>query len=271
MALPQRQEYDLEGAAEYLGCSTGDILYYLDKGLLRLSVSTEHSPDFVSVLFEKLSAAVQQLLQSLYNPDGIDLSRIKLDQASLDAGGAVSSLYLTHHQRNKIKDTVHELGEPIWIFQDLTGEQITIWYEGSLRGFWLYEEGGWIANTFLAVEELDRFSNRALDLEIEVSEGVDRHAKGLPFGLPSERSNDIARIMVEYGNQFFVEFGVVPTPDQLVVYLEKRDEETGFRVRDEDEKKYATGKGKLDFEFNGDGLSRKRFGARYSEYLNNPG
>ena len=102
MALPQRQEYDLEGAAEYLGCSAGDILYYLDNGLLRLSVSTEHSPDFVSVLFEKLSAAVQQLLQSLYNPDGIDLSRIKLDQASLDAGGAVSSLYLTHYQRNKI-------------------------------------------------------------------------------------------------------------------------------------------------------------------------
>ena len=36
MALPQRQEYDLEGAAEYLGCSTGDILYYLDKMLVTL-------------------------------------------------------------------------------------------------------------------------------------------------------------------------------------------------------------------------------------------
>ena len=78
MALPQRQEYDLEGAAEYLGCSTGDILYYLEKGLLRLAVSTEHSPDFVCVPFEKLSAAEQQLLQSLYNPDGIDLAVLSL-------------------------------------------------------------------------------------------------------------------------------------------------------------------------------------------------
>ena len=142
MPPPPRQEFDLEGAADYLGCSTGDILYYFDKGLLRLAVSTAHFPELTCVAFDRLPTAQQQLLNSLYNPDGIDLIRIKLDQALLDAGEPVASLYLTHHQRNKIKDTVHELGEPIWIFQDLAGEQITIWNEGSLKGSWLYEERG---------------------------------------------------------------------------------------------------------------------------------
>ena len=228
MALPQRQEYDLEGAAEYLGCSTGDILYYLDKGLLRLSVSTEHSPDFVSVPFEKLSAAVQQLLQSLYNPDGIDLSRIKLDQASLDAGGAVTSLYLTHHQRNKIKDTVHELGEPIWIFQDLAGEQITIWYEGSLKGSWLYEERGWIVDTYLAKEELDRLATKPNSKEkvsaklkpeeSPIKRKTDR-ASGLELVAYPNLADEKARLMVDHMNQFIAENGRIASEKELRDFL----------------------------------------------------
>ena len=144
MPLPPRQEFDLESAADYLALSTGDVLYYLDNGLLRLAVSTAHFSELTCVSFDRLPTAQQQLLNSLYNPDGIDLIRTKLDQALLGAGEPAASLYLTHHQRNKIRDTVHKLGEPIWILQDLTGEQITVWYEGCLKGSWLYEERGWI-------------------------------------------------------------------------------------------------------------------------------
>ncbi len=227
MALPQRQEYDLEGAAEYLGCSTGDILYYLDKGLLRLSVSTEHSPDFVSVPFEKLSAAEQQLLQSLYNPDGIDFRRIKLDQASLDAGGAVSSLYLTHYQRNKIKDTVHQLGEPIWLFQDFAGEQITIWHEGSLRGFWLYEEGGWIAGTFIAKEELDRLAPKPKAKRKLKAKPAEKSSAGSKVVKPKEiplysypnNADHIARTMTDFMNKYCQEFEQKPSESQLKDYL----------------------------------------------------
>jgi len=254
MALPQRQEYDLEGAAEYLGCSTGDILYYLDKGLLRLSVSTEHSPDFVSVLFEKLSAAVQQLLQSLYNPDGIDLSRIKLDQASLDAGGAVSSLYLTHHQRNKIKDTVHELGEPIWLFQDFAGEQITIWHEDGLRGFWFYEEGGWIAGTFLDKEELDRLLQKKPAGSVSIaSESI-----GLkPFQVPQGRVDEIAEAMVAYGNLFYKEKKRIPTSLDLQGFMLERGGKALQLTYDPRIE---------DFVFSFKPLSKRAFNDRYKEY-----
>jgi hypothetical protein len=160
MPLPPRQEFDLEGAADYLGCNTGDVLYYLDKGLLRLAVSTAHFSELICVAFDRSPTAQQQLLNSLYNPDGIDLIRTKLDQALLGAGEPAASRYLTHHQRNKIRDTVHKLGEPIWIFQDLTGEQITVWHEGCLKGSWLYEERGWIVDTYLAKEELDRLASK---------------------------------------------------------------------------------------------------------------
>ena len=254
MALPQRQEYDLEGAAKYLGCSTGDALYYLKKGLLRLAVSTEHSPVFVCVPFKKLSAAVQQLLQSLYNPDGIDLSRVKLDQASLDAGGAVSSLYLTHHQRNKIKDTVHELGEPIWIFQDLTGEQITIWYEGSLRGFWLYEEGGWIAGTFLAKEELDRLLQKKPAGSVSIaSESIGWK----PFQVPQGRVDEIAEAMVAYGNLFYKEKKRIPTSLDLQGFMLERGGKALQLTYDPRIE---------DFVFSFKPLSKRAFNDRYKEY-----
>jgi len=258
-SVPQRQEYDLEGAAEYLGCSTGDILYYLDKGLLRLSVSTEHSPDFVSVPFEKLSAAVQQLLQSLYNPDGIDLSRIKLDQASLDAGGAVTSLYLTHHQRNKIKDTVHQLGEPIWLFQDFAGEQITIWYEDSLRGFWFYEEGGWISLTTLTKEELDRFSGPLATKEEE-------HKPA--YAVPPKKPNEQSWVIVKYANEFYWEFGEFPQPKAFGKYLEVHAKKEGFCIRSEEQMRSPDAElsERDKYDFNGYGMSERSLGRALRAY-----
>ena len=228
MPLPPRQEFDLEGAADYLGCSTGDVFYYLDEGLLRLAVSTKNSPELTCVAFDRLPTAQQQLLNSLYNPDGIDLNRIKLGQALLDAGKPVASLYLTHHQRNKIKDTVHELGEPIWIFQDLAGEQITIWYEGSLKGSWLYEERGWIVDTYLAREELDRLatkpnSKEKVNAKLKPEESPTKRktdiASGQELVAYPNLADEIARLMVDQMNQFIAENGRIASEKELRDFL----------------------------------------------------
>ena len=254
MPLPPRQEFDLEGAADYLGCNTGDVLYYLDKGLLRLAVSTAHFSELICVAFDRLPTAQQQLLNSLYNPDGIDLSRIKLDQASLDAGGAVTSLYLTHHQRNKIKDTVHQLGEPIWLFQDFAGEQITIWHEGSLGGFWLYEEGGWIAGTFIAKEELDRLlQKKPADSVSIASESI-----GLkPFQVPQGRVDEIAEAMVAYGNLYYEEKKRIPTSIDLQGFMLERGGKALQLTYDPRIE---------DFVFSFKPLSKRAFNDRYKEY-----
>ena len=100
MALPKRQQFDLEGAAEYLSCSIGDVLYFLDQGLLRLAVATSHVSDLVSLPVNDLPLVQQQLLKSLYNPDGIDLHRITVDQNLLESFVPVTCIYLAHHQRN---------------------------------------------------------------------------------------------------------------------------------------------------------------------------
>ena len=39
MALPEREEFDLEGAADYLGCGVDDVVYYLHKGAIRLGIN----------------------------------------------------------------------------------------------------------------------------------------------------------------------------------------------------------------------------------------
>jgi len=266
MALPQREEFDLEGAADYLGCSVGDVLYYLDKELLRLAVSTDHLWEVYAVRFADLSSELQQELKSLYNPDGIDLIRIKISGAARNIEPFPSSIYITHFQRNKVKDTVHELGEPIWIFQDLGGEELTIWTDKSPRAVWLYEEGGQITGTYLAKEELDRFAGDAYQDASKAGEEV--ATDWLPFSLTGKRHNDIQRTMVEFGNRFYREKGLVPTADQLIAYLADNYSSTGFRIRSEEEKHQATGNGKKDFEFSVEGLNRKSFDDRYNFYLN---
>jgi hypothetical protein len=260
MALPERQEFDLEGAAAYLGCTTSDILYYLDKGLLRLALSTDHSPEFFCVPFEKLSTEQQQILKSLYNPDGIDMRQIMLDQVPSDIEPYTTPLYLSHYQRNKIKDTVHQLGEPLWIFQDLNGEQITIWHKGRLRGFWLYEENGWIADTYLAREELGRLST---SLEPELK--LEPELPDLPFKAP-KKPNEVSEVMVDYGNRFFQENGCAPKPTELINFLLLHSEKIGFRIRNEDEMKNGTGDAKKRYDFNGVGLSERQFKDRFKTY-----
>ena len=205
MALPKRQQFDLEGAAQYLSCSVSDVLYFLDQGLLRLAVSISAAPDLVSIPLKKLPQAQQQLLKSLYNPDGIDLHRITVDQNLLESSVRVSCMYLTHHQRNKIKDSVHVLGESIWIFQDLPGDQITIWQQGRLIGVWLFEENSWITETYLPREELDRLASGSPENEESSTQAnVDASDEGeVPdlYAYPNLADN-VARLMVDKMNQF---------------------------------------------------------------------
>jgi hypothetical protein len=257
MTLPERQEFDLESAAAYLGCTTSDILYYLDKGLLRLAVSADPSfPEFFCVPFEKLSTEQRQTLQLLYNPDGIELQQVMLDlvPSSLKPYIApyTAPLYLSQYQRNQIKYTRHELGEAIWILENFRGEQLTIWLEGRLWGYWLKEENGWIADTCLAREELDKIK-------------AEQQLPDLPFKLP-KKPNEVSIVMVDYGNRFFEENGRPPIPTELINFLLLHSEKIGFRIRTDDEMKNGTGDAKKKYNFNGKGVSERRFFERFTDY-----
>lgn len=263
MALSNRQEFDLDGAADYLGCSASDILYYLDKGLLRLAVSTSHVPDLISVPLNDLPLAQQQHLKSLYNPDGIDLHRITEDPTLLDGSVPVTCMYLTHHQRNKIKDTVHALGEPIWIFQNLLGEQITVWSEGRLRAFWLFEEGGWIADTHLVREELDRLvAGAGNDKEVNTQrkeDSLEAKEGAALFDYPN-LADGTARLMVEHMNQFIRENHRAAGATELCDFIVERITYINYDHRD---KQIQIG----DEEDRPKYLSFKDFKRRYQRYF----
>ena len=79
MALPQRQEYDLEGAAEYLGCSVSDLNYYLDEGMLRFAFYiTEDWMPLDAFAHDDLSQELQAKMYScLMLPDDNDFKKIK--------------------------------------------------------------------------------------------------------------------------------------------------------------------------------------------------
>ena len=78
-----------------------------------------------------------------------------------------------------------------------------------------------------------------------------------PFVEPL-KTNPWAIAMVDCGNQYFKEEGVVPTPTQLSVYMvEKHGTALGLTY-DKKNKSY---------DLNGEPLTDRRFKARYKDYL----
>ena len=67
MSLLQQQEFDLEGAANYLDCNASDVLFALHKGSLRLAISTEGLDFDYAVLLDDLPAIVQMRIKSQKN------------------------------------------------------------------------------------------------------------------------------------------------------------------------------------------------------------
>jgi hypothetical protein len=285
MSLPPREEFDLESAAKYLDCSDSDVRYYLEKGDLRLAIPVSLFQPFHAILFDELSVKMQDKLESLYNPAHRDLLNIKLDR-DVDTIEIGDFVYLHHHQRDRIIRTIHQLGEPIWIFESFEGEKITIWYD-NVTAFelwkdelwyekaerfegtpfydknpallWFYQEEGWICDTVLSREELDK--HKPNDVEVPTEPKVNE----LPFKLP-EKVNETASVMVEYGNSFYKEHGYVPTYTELENYLLKHAEVIGFNVRSKDEMDLGFGGARHKYDFNGYGVSNQQFKARYKTY-----
>jgi hypothetical protein len=285
MSLPPREEFDLESAAKYLDCSDSDVRYYLEKGDLRLAVPVSLFQPFHAILFDELSIKMQEKLKSLYNPSFRDFLNIKIDRAerTTELGKFV---YLDRLQRDRIIRTIHQLGEPIWIFESFEGEKITIWYD-NVTAFelwkiglwyekgerfegtpfynknpallWFYQEEGWICDTVLSREELDKYKPN--DVEVSAEPKVNE----LPFKLP-EKVNETASVMVEYGNSFYKEHGYVPTYTELENYLLKHAEVIGFNVRSKDEMDLGFGGARHKYDFNGYGVSNEQFKARYKTY-----
>ena len=286
MSLPLREEFDLESAAKYLDCSDSDVRYYLEKGDLRLAVPVSFFQPFDAILFDELSIKMQEKLKSLYNPAHRDLLNIKLDR-DVDTIEIGDFVYLHHHQRDRIIRTIHQLGEPIWIFESFEGEKITIWYDNmpsfelwkdepwykngeriegtpfynkhpALLSF--FQEECWICDTVFAREELDKLKSN--DAEVPTEPKVNE----LPFKLP-EKVNEPARVMVEYGNRFYKEHGQAPNLTELENYLLQHAEAIGFKVRSEDEMAEGTNAAtKMKYDFNGDGVSKRQFSGRYNSY-----
>ena len=268
MALPERLEFDLESAAAYLGCTTSDILYYLDKGLLRLAVSANPSfPEFFCVPFEKLSTEQQQTLQLLYNPDGIELQQVMLDLVPSSVRPYIAPytapLYLSQYQRNQIKYTRHELGEAIWILENFRGERLTVWMEGRLWGYWLKEENGWIADTCLAREELDKIKAEP-EPELKPEPVSDDQPA---YAAPPKKPNEASLLIVEYANKYYLEYKKHPKPSVFAKYLSAHASHEGFRIRTKEEmNRGQNAHEKRKYDFNGYGISERSLAKRLRDY-----
>ena len=257
MSLLQQQEFDLEGAANYLGCNASDVLFALHKGSLRLAISTEGLDFDYAVLLDDLPAIVQMRINGLL-PKGSDIEK----PPALDSKPASSFrpqyIYLSHQFRELV---IHsDIGEVVQVFENFAGSKLTVWLHaeygsGHLKRLFLYVEDSWISHTALTKEELDRFKGSSVGSTERAQEEVPSSLSE-PFQMP-KKADEVAEAMVAYGNRFYAERGFAPTVKDLQGYMI----ETGGR-----DLQMSYDSGGQDYFFGDKPVSKRAFSDRYKTY-----
>lgn len=264
MALPQREEFDLEGAAEYIDCSVEELSLHIHKGAIRLGIATEGLDHDFAVLLEDLPLRVQREVTGVL-ADGkfVDIMQpITMDQVPASAFNP-SYIYLSRENNQLLAGSSH--GKIIQEFQGLDGQPLTIWHNGELdsafikRLFLVLGDDGWITHTTITKEELDRFSGNSV--------AKDKQSQPA-FAVPSEKPNEQSWFIVKYANQFYEEFGKIPKPKEFGKYLEVHAKKDGFRIRsDEEIRKPGSNLSEKDkYDFNGYGMSERSLGRALRRY-----
>ena len=206
MSLPSREYFELDGAAEFLGCSRSDVLYYIKEDTLRLAFKSEHA-DLI-VFNESLPEKAQKALNWFE--------------------GAYPQVSLTAKQSSKIDSCVNDWvyfqwldyarsydvdgGQALWQLQDFGGKSVSLWVvddeklQLSFEWLKLAEGESWPDQCLLTLAELQRFAGGAVSSAKE------------PFQMP-KKADEVAEAMVAYGNRYNAERGFAPTVKDLQGYM----------------------------------------------------
>jgi hypothetical protein len=261
MALPERRHFDIKSAAEYLGCSVGDLRHYLDEALLRCTFPTTELEAVDAFDSEKLSQELRAKMDQLPDaPDQNDFEKIR--RRIPEVSRCPEFLYVSSYHRKTVLTARNELRKAIYYFESFEGQPLNIWTRGSLDYFWAERgEDGELRDTVLPREELDRFSGVSLEraaIEPNVEGAGDLSLEFKPFSVPQGRVDEIAEAMVAYGNFFYKEKKRIPTSLDLQAFMLERGGKALQLTYDP--------RG-VDFVFSSKPLSKRAFNDRYKQYL----
>ena len=259
MALPERRHFDIKSAAEYLGCSVGDLRHYLDEELLRCAFPTTELEAVDAFDSEKLSQELRAKMDQLPDaPDQNDFEKIR--RRIPEVSRCPEFLYVSSYHRKAVLTAPNELRRAIYYFESFEGQPLNIWTRGSLDYFWAERgEDGELRDTVLPREELDRFSGPLATMEEE-------HKPA--YAAPLKKPNEQSRVIVKYANEFYWEFGDFPQPKAFGKYLEVHAKKEGFCIRSKGEMRRPDAElGERDkYDFNGYGMSERSLGRALRQY-----
>ena len=267
MALRERRHFDIEAAAEYLGCSISDLRYFLDEGMLRLAFPTTELEAVDAIAHEELSQGLQYAMYRLSDPpDPSDLEKIK--RKGRDVAHCPEFLYISGYHRKTTLESINEAGRLIYYFQTLEGQLVNIWLDGSLSGWWVYpREDGELSDTILPREELDRLAPKPKPKKQFSEAKVDVSDDQPAYAAPPKKPNEASLLIVEYANKYCLEYKKHPKPSVFAKYLSVHASHEGFRIRTKEEmNRGQNAHEKRKYDFNGYGISERSLAKRLRDY-----
>lgn len=277
MGIPDREYFDAKGAAEYLGCTLGDIWYYVRHrdGLLRVAI--ESPVEFLAVLRESSVVIMRELIDFEFSLESLDYPKITLVGDETEGLELDTQMYL-YFRWSSLRESLEsmyaskdiegrevnlERGMLVYAFEDIEGREVNLWYDNGDYG------GGGEGRLEFALirvdadREVDKLPKGCLFTleELERFKGLEKSKDIVDsqesFVLPN-KADDIAIAMVSFGNRFVDERGIIPTAMELAGYmLDTGGKELQMTWNNEKER----------YDVGGKRLTERSFKDRYGKYL----
>ena len=255
--MPKRRWYDLEAAAERLGCTRSDLEYYIKEGQLRFAVSTQQvlKPTGVALMRNSdLPQPVQGRLGSLVKPDLMRCFETTFSDTLAESVhepgeflylpfGWLPRMYVTEDGFDEVR--AH-------LFQLLDDTEVSLWMKEDCYRLWgerlpPLDSSGLLKDAIVSHEELERLLETHGDSRGSTEEVV--------FS-PPEKADEIAQAICEFANRYVSKFGKAPEARALAAYMvEHGKEELGFTEVARDE-----------YDFNGKRLKLRQIKERLKKY-----
>ncbi len=223
--------FDINGAAEYLSCTTSEVSYYLRESKIHFAIPLRHFENdsnrerwlqgFVFTLDKIFDDEwdYEQLLSIKPTSDNLSKFHKSFEQLNTeDAIGHLDFLYATYDDLQKFSDLDYGNGLEAHYLRLMSGEAVSIWDLADHEN----DEPIWFLTTVslndLSPEHLEKaiISREELDLRF----GMAFEPSEQPFK-PLKRMDDFAHVLLEFGNAYFHEYAKRPTPSALLNYMLK--------------------------------------------------
>ena len=229
--LPRREHYDIEGAAEFLGCPVSDVEHYIKEGYFRYAVPVQRLGDVTVLSNDELPASIRERVETAVHPDFrvcLEIQMSAIDATKVASG--IKYLYVSQADLHKFYVTEDDgFDVRAHLFEMLDSTKVSLWCGGppnaTFYSLWGERMGQlsdkkMLPDALLSREELMTLKPSSKAAEgSSVADSAMTHGPTTVMFNPPQKADEVAIDLCDFANRYVKEFSKEPGAKALAEYM----------------------------------------------------